>query len=289
MQADKAMGLCSRTKPEPLLTHALKAVVFDLDDTLVVEVAAAEAAFLETAGLAADQYNLDVQSLVKAVREHARPLWHASPAREYCLRIGVSSWEGLWARYEGDDPNLEILRDWGPTYRLGAWSAALEQFEIHDPALALALAEDFPKRRRQHHYLYPDVLPVLQSLRRRFRLGLVTNGLSCLQREKIQGVGIAPHFDSIAISGDLGIGKPQPAIFHAVLDPLGVRPDQALMIGNSIKADVGGAQAAGMKAILIDRGDPHGGDDSIKPDAIVHDLVGLAAYLRLPRDPRGTE
>jgi len=261
------------------LTHALTAIVFDLDDTLLVEVAAAEAAFLETAALATDRYGIDAQALAKATREQARPLWRACPAREYCLRIGVSSWEGLWARYEGNDPNLKILRDWGPTYRLGAWSAALEQFEIHDPALALSLAEEFPVRRRQHHRLYQDALPVLESIRGRFKLGLVTNGLSCLQREKIQGVRIAPYFEAIAISGDLGIGKPQPAIFHAVLNPLGVRPDQALMVGNSIKADIGGAQAIGMKAILVDRGDPHGKDDTIKPDAIVHDLARLMEYL----------
>jgi putative hydrolase of the HAD superfamily len=147
--------------------------------------------------------------------------------------------------------------------------------------LALALAEEFPKRRRQHHYLYPDALSVLQSLHGQFKLGLVTNGLSCLQREKIQGVGIAPYFDTIAISGDLGFDKPQPAIFHAVLDPLGVSPDQALMVGNSIKADIGGAQAVGMKAILVNRGDPHGKDAMIKPDAIIHDLAEVMDYLEL--------
>jgi len=255
--------------------------VFDLDDTLVVEVAAADAAFLETARLAADRYGIDAQAMAKAVREQARPLWHACPAREYCLRVGPSSWEGLWARYEGDDPNLKVLRDWAPTYRLAAWSAALEQFQIHDPALALALAEEFPIRRRQHHRLYPDALPVLESLHGRFRLGLVTNGLSCLQREKIQGVQIAPYFEAIAISGDLGIGKPQPAIFHAVLDRLAITPDQALMVGNGLKTDISGAQGIGMKAILVDRGDPHGKDDTIRPDATVHDLAGVMDYLGL--------
>jgi len=281
MEADKVMGICSRAKPDPLLTHALTAIVFDLDDTLLVEVAAAEAAFLETARLAADRYGIDAQALAMAVREQARPLWYASPAREYCLRIGVSSWEGLWARYEGDDPDLKVLRDWAPTYRLGAWSAALDQLQIQDSALALALAEEFPTRRRQHHHLYSDVLPVLRSLHRRFRLGIVTNGLSCLQREKIQGVGIAPLFDTIAVSGDLGIGKPHPAIFHAVLDPLGVRPHQALMVGNGLKTDIVGAQATGMRAVLIDRGDPHGKDETIIPDAVIHDLGEVMGYLGL--------
>jgi putative hydrolase of the HAD superfamily len=261
------------------LAREIKAIVFDLDDTLVVDMAAADAAFLETAKLAEERCGIEPQAMVKAVREQARPIWHASPAREYCLRVGPSSWEGLWARYEGNDPSVKILRDWAPTYRLAAWSAALAQFNIHDPALALTLAEDFPVRRRQHHRLFPDAPGVLRALHGAFKLGLMTNGLSCLQREKIEGVGIAPYFEAMAISGDLGIGKPHPAIFHAVLTPLDVRPEQALMVGNSIKGDIGGAQAVGMKAILIDRGDPHGQDDTIKPDAVMHQLGEVMNYL----------
>ncbi len=263
------------------LAREIKAIVFDLDDTLVVDSAAADAAFLETAQLAADRYGIDVQALAKAVREQARPLWHASPAREYCVRVGPSSWEGLWAKFEADDPHVRILRDWAPTYRLSAWSAALAQFHIHDPQLALTLAEDFPVRRRRHHRLFPDALTVLDALRDTFPLGLVTNGLSCLQREKLAGVGIAPYFKAVAISGDLGIGKPHPALFHAALDPLGVRPEQALMVGNGIKGDIGGAQAIGMTAVLIDRDDPHSRDDAIRPDAVIHELTELLDYLEL--------
>ncbi len=261
------------------LARDIKAIVFDMDDTLVVDMAAADAAFLETAGLAADRYGIDAQAMVKAVREQARPIWHASPARDYVMKVGPSSWEGLWARFEANDPNVRILHDWAPTYRLAAWSAALAQFNIHDPAFAQTLADDFPTRRRRQHRLFPKALTVLDAVRGRFKLGLVTNGLSCLQREKLAGVGIAPYFGAIAISGDLGIGKPHAAIFHAVLDPLGVRPDQAIMVGNSVKGDIGGAQGVGMKAILIDRGDPHGPDDTIYPDAVIHDLTELLDYL----------
>jgi putative hydrolase of the HAD superfamily len=252
-----------------------KAILFDLDDTLVVEVAAAEAAFIAASGLGQDRYGIDPRHLATAVREQARPLWHAAPAREYCLRIGISSWEGLWAAYRGDDPDLRVLRDWAPTYRCTAWSAALSEFGIEDQALALALAEEFPRQRRMRHQVFPDVLDALGSLRKTMKLGLITNGLSCLQREKIEGAALAPWFDATVISGDLGIGKPDARIFRAALDRLGTDPAQTLMVGNSVRVDIGGAQAVGMKAILLDRGDPHGKDDSIKPDAVIHSLAEL--------------
>jgi putative hydrolase of the HAD superfamily len=266
-----------------LLASEIEAILFDLDDTLVMDMAAADAAFFETVQPVAERYGLDPLAMVRTIREQARPFWHASPAREYVVKVGPSSWEGLWARFEADDPNVKILHDWAPAYRLSAWSAALAKFGIHDSSLAATLAEEFQARRRQHHRLYPEAWSVLEALHGKFKLGLVTNGLSCLQREKLAGVGIAPFFGAIAISGDLGIGKPCPEIFHAVLDSLGVRPDQAIMVGNSVKGDIAGAQATGMKAILIDRGDPHGQDAAITPDAVIRDLTETLDYLGVGR------
>jgi putative hydrolase of the HAD superfamily len=208
-------------------------------------------------------------------------LWYdASPAREYCVRVSVSHWEGLWARYEGDDPDLKILRDWAPVYREQSWSQALAAFGIDDPAFAAQLGEEFPRQRRQRHHVYPEVESVLQSLGKTYRLGLITNGLPCLQREKIVGSGLGHYFDATVISGDVGRAKPDPMIFQVLLDQLEVRPNQALMVGNSVSSDIGGAQNIGMKAILIDRGDIHAPDNSISPDGIIESLVELTDYLR---------
>ena len=77
----------------------MKALIFDLDDTLVVEEASAEAAFLETCELAKVRYGINPQDLHATLRQTCRNLWHDSPARAYCLEIGISSWEGLWARF----------------------------------------------------------------------------------------------------------------------------------------------------------------------------------------------
>ena len=96
---------------------SISAIIFDLDDTLVVEVASAETAFLETCELAQQEYGIEPDQLHKTVRQKARQLWYNYPARDYCVAIGISSWEGLWARFHGDKLHLKSLRQWSPIYR----------------------------------------------------------------------------------------------------------------------------------------------------------------------------
>ena len=88
-----------------------RAILFDLDDTLVPKRAAAQAAFLRTCELARKSRGLDPAALTESVRASARELWYAAPTIQYCLDIGIRSWEGLWARFLGDDPHLSELRD----------------------------------------------------------------------------------------------------------------------------------------------------------------------------------
>ena len=96
----------------------IKALIFDLDDTLVVEQASAEAAFIETCELVKIKYGINPHKLHNTVRDSCRKIWHQSPARQYCLDIGISSWEGLWAKFIGKNSELQILQKWAPTYRL---------------------------------------------------------------------------------------------------------------------------------------------------------------------------
>ena len=261
-------------------TDMLKALIFDLDDTLVVEEASAEAAFLATCEEAKARHGIEPHQLHTAVRQACRRLWHAAPVRPYCVDIGISSWEALWARFEGQDENLRVLRAWAPAYRRDSWQAALLSLGIHDPDLALELAEAYPVHRRQLHIVYEDVRPTLEHFRQSLRLGLLTNGAPDLQREKIAGAGIAGYFDEIVISGEVGCGKPDRRIYEIMLARLGVAPHAVLMVGNSLHSDVQGAQAAGIKAIWANRsGSPN--DTGITPDVEVANLAELR--VRLPR------
>jgi putative hydrolase of the HAD superfamily len=103
--------------------------------------------------------------------------------------------------------------------------------------------------------LYDDVLPVLNDLKAR---GLVTGLISNIETnmtESIQKLGIAPKLDIVVTSQDAGAAKPQPEIFRYALQKANVQPAEALYVGDQRQVDVVGANAAGMKGILLDRVD----------------------------------
>src|SRR3989304_3588378 len=95
----------------------IAAILFDLDETLMPDESAVEEALLATCALARERHGSAPQAPQQAGREHARQLWYESPTIAYCLAIGISSWEGLWGRFEGDGPDLTALREGAPTYR----------------------------------------------------------------------------------------------------------------------------------------------------------------------------
>jgi len=262
----------------------MRLVIFDLDDTLVVEQASAEAAFLETCELAKARYGIDPQTLHSTVRETCRTFWHRSPARAYCLAIGISSWEGLWARFAGNDENLELLRDWAPTYRRNSWYEALRKHGVDDETFAVRLAEEFAANRSKRHVVYDDVPAVLKSLKQSYGLGLLTNGVPDMQREKIDAAGIGVYFDEIVISGEVGVGKPNPQIYEIILSRFGVPPNEAVMIGDSLRSDVKGAQAVGVKAVWLNRL-KESRDDTIIPDFEVSNLKELKEAFEQSASP----
>jgi putative hydrolase of the HAD superfamily len=215
------------------------------------------------------------------VCEEARDLWyHQSPAREYALAVGISSWEALWARFTGDAPELAALSKWSTFYRCEAWSRALEAHQIADPTLAVHLSEIFPSERRRLHIVYPEVKPVLDALRERFPLALLTNGAPDLQWEKIHSAKLENYFDPIVVSGEYGVGKPDPYIFQLVLERLDVSPKAAVMIGNSLRSDIAGAQGVGLWTIWVNRnGQELEGD--VQPHGKIRDLSQLPELLRV--------
>ena len=230
-----------------------RALLFDLDDTLVVEEPAAAASFAATARAAAAEHRVDPDALATAARERARELWYAAPTHAYCMRVGISSWEGLWCRFEGDDPDVRWLREWSPRYRREAWSLALADQGVHDPMLAEELGELYGRECRQRHERFADVPACLDELRGSYALGLVTNGASCLQREKLATAGLEEYFDTVIVSAEFGVGKPDPSIFKHALDQLDVTADQTMMVGDSLTRDIDGAIATGIRGVWINR------------------------------------
>jgi putative hydrolase of the HAD superfamily len=127
--------------------------------------------------------------------------------------------------------------------------------------------------------VYPDVSPALDSMRGSgLRLGVISNFDERLTGI-LEGLDLARHLELVLPSSELGIAKPNPRIFRHALDRLGVEPSAALHVGDAPLEDVEGAQAAGMEAVLLDRGPRR------KPGA-ARDLLAVAASLgRRRRSP----
>jgi HAD superfamily hydrolase (TIGR01549 family) len=123
-----------------------------------------------------------------------------------------------------------------------------------DRQLGTALFEALRVRTSDSRLLYDDALPTLAELRRRgFLLGVVTNRLwgGPPFQEDLRSFGLFDYFDpaTIAISADLGVRKPDPAIFLHTLRALDVPPAEAAMVGDSLRSDIVGARRLGILAI----------------------------------------
>ena len=119
--------------------------------------------------------------------------------------------------------------------------------------------------------LYPDTRPALEALHvRGIRLGVISNFDSRLFG-LLDGLGIARFFDPTVISTRAGAAKPDTAIFSHALARHGLIPERAVHVGDSYEMDVLGAQAAGLRPVLIDRrAKSSGPGTALSVSALVH-------------------
>ncbi len=112
---------------------------------------------------------------------------------------------------------------------------------------ATSMAATFVEGLGRHGELYPGSTELLENLRSSTSLGLVTNGLGDVQRSRIERLGLERYFDVIVISGEVGVSKPDPAIFELAFAGLGFPPsDTVVMVGDSLSSDMRGAANAGI-------------------------------------------
>ncbi|EFH88469.1 HAD family hydrolase [Ktedonobacter racemifer] len=233
----------------------VQAIIFDLDETLIEDRQATQCALRKACLYAQARVQLDSARLRIDAYRHAKLLWAEAPTYAYCYAIGISASEGMWGRFEGEAPDLQALFQWAPVFQQLLWKRALAEQDIINDALAEALAACFREERRSCYRVFSDVEAALSTLKQRYALALLTNGAPDLQREKIRASGLESYFDTIAVSGEVGIGKPEPEIFVHVLRELGVAPEQAVMVGDSLPRDIAGSYHSGMRGMWINRYD----------------------------------
>jgi phosphoserine phosphatase len=229
---------------------ALRAVLIDLDDTLIVDEAVSREAFRAVARYARDRHGAEVERFARDAAEQAKAIWQSGPCYAFCRSLGISAFECLWGGFEGEG-ELGTLRKWALSFREQVFDHALREQMIESADGSRDLAETFGRERRLLQRLMPNALEILTRLSAKYALGLLTNGAPDLQREKIVASGLENLFNEVVISGVYGIGKPRPEIFLHLTDRLGVSPGEAVMVGNSLERDVSGARNAGILSIWL--------------------------------------
>lgn len=142
-------------------------------------------------------------------------------------------------------------------------------------ALAERVAANYPERNPADVHLLPGAAAALDALSERYPLGLVSNGAPGTQRAKLATLDLDPYFD-VTVFGTPETGvKPDPAPFHRALDALDVAPDRAVHVGNSLAADVAGADAAGVRTVWVRREDAEQDAAGPMPN---HAVDALAAF-----------
>jgi putative hydrolase of the HAD superfamily len=257
----------------------IRAVLFDLDNTLILEDESTLHAVDAAARIAREKAGVDAAALSRAVAEVAESAWKALPEHAYCEAFGIWWGEGLWGGFSGHDPSLRALHQRIPGFRQSVWRGALAAVGVADADLARELEQEYIRVRRSAETIDPEAEPLLRSLAARHRLALVTNGAGDVQREKLSRTPFGPYFAQVIVSCEVGVGKPDPRIFRLCLERLGVvEPGNAVMVGDSLVRDVGGARSAGIQTVWIDRrlwSEP----DAPAPDALIERLSDLPAAL----------
>jgi putative hydrolase of the HAD superfamily len=223
----------------------VRAVLFDVDDTLVDHAGARRRgilAHLRACGLAADD---------DAVRR-----WRLAEERHFARHLaGELSFQ---------EQRRERVRD----------------------VLARPLADDeadawfagYTECFEREWSAFPDVTDCLQSLAP-YALGVVTNVGVEHQRRKLARCGLADRFEAVVGLDTLGVGKPDPRPFRHACAQLGVRPEQAVYVGDRLDWDVAGAVGAGLRAVWLDRRGEAAGADVPTGVPVLATLDGLAQTL----------
>jgi putative hydrolase of the HAD superfamily len=186
----------------------------------------------------------------------------------------------------GDD--AEIERTWREYHSLmlRELGFADRAHELLDAILASQFASDAWE-------LYPDVEPALVELR---RMGGISIGVISDWGSNLEGIlaalGLGRYVDLTLASGAVGLAKPDPAFFRLALERTGVDASEAMMVGDSLRADVEGARAAGMEGVLLARPrDREEGDDDhgAPPVEVPPGITLIRSLAELPELVSGTK
>jgi len=164
--------------------------------------------------------------------------------------------------------------------RLEAFRRTIAAVGCDNRELAVHLNSVYLEHRFAEIELYPDVLPMLDAIAGRYVFGLVSNGNGYPER-----CGLHGRFSFVILAQNVGVEKPDPAIFRAACREACCSPEQLMHIGDSLATDVEGARRAGAVSVWLNR-DRIPNHTEIHPDYEIHSLIELQKFLDSDRPNR---
>lgn len=240
----------------------LKAVLFDMDDTL-----------LDWSGFKTEWAIMERKHLAK-VLDYLGQFHPLDDHEAYMVEVRqrtVAAWTS--ARTDMRSPNLGTLL----VDAAAAMGVPLEHLDVR------RLLEAYQWGAIDGTVIFPDVPILLKLLHsHNIKVGIVTNAYQpmWLREIELRAHDLLDFFPDCRLSAaDVGYLKPHPAIFQAALDCLGTPPEGTLFVGDDLEADIAGAKAAGMRAVLRLTHRNRDVETGIIPDAKITSLEALPALL----------
>ena len=206
-------------------TSKYKHIFFDLDRTLWDFDAAAEVAF----ECLYKKYNLKKLGIPSAHEFHE--VYH--PLNEQ-----------LWTLYRADIITKDYLNR-------ARFVQPLEHYGIYNTDLADHLSEDYVYLSPRIVRLVPGTMELLNYLKPKYHLHLITNGFQEVQHTKLSGSGLESYFETLTVSEEVGVKKPNPGIFLYALHKAQATAEESLMVGDEMAVDIDGAKAVGIDQIFF--------------------------------------
>ncbi|KAG9484199.1 hypothetical protein GDO78_009879 [Eleutherodactylus coqui] len=238
-----------------MVLNGIKAVIFDLDNTLIDTSGASKRAMAEVAKLLTEKSQFSEEEVHSICHSFQTKLIHEvlhSP-KMTIDDLRVSHFEtSMQDVRPGDHKDLaeECYNLW-KTYRL------------------------------QLMTLPDSTKSMLSELRKSANLVLLTNGNRQVQREKIEACGVSPYFDAVVVGGEHAEEKPAPSIFFHCCDLVQVKPEDCVMVGDNLETDILGGLNAGLKATIWLNKNPHtNGNPKPTPHYIINCVTRLPDVLR---------
>jgi len=148
------------------------------------------------------------------------------------------------------------------------------KMEVNDTIIH-RLAEEYINNLTNYNHLFPNTMNVLNYLKPKYKLHIITNGFQEIQEKKLKNSGIHDYF-SVFMNADMaGVKKPNPLIFQLALEKANVQAEKAMMIGDSLEADILGAKAIGFHTLHFNAHGEENHDLSI----MITDLNEIKFYL----------